>query len=409
MHDLLFLAHRIPYPPNKGDKIRSYHMLRYLSARFRVHLGCFIDDVADRVHIAALAPLCASTCYIEQTPGAARLRSLSGLLCGQPMSLPYYRDAGLRRWVGRLLAGTDIRCALAFSGPMAQYLEQVPAGVRRVIDFVDVDSEKWLQYGASKPWPLATLYRREARRLLAYETRIAQRFDAATFVSGAEAALFRRRAPLAAGRTHYFCNGVDAAYFSPALAHANPYPGAALVFTGAMDYWPNVEAVQWFAGQVWPALRARHPALAFYIVGARPAPAVLALTRLPGVVVTGTVPDIRPYLAHAMLAVAPLRIARGIQNKVLEAMAMGATVVASPQALEGIDARPGEELVLAASAAEFIARINALLGSHPGCGDAARRRVLRDYCWDSNLERLGRLLGLAPVPACRPAQPEPSA
>ncbi|MET3130815.1 sugar transferase (PEP-CTERM/EpsH1 system associated) [Oxalobacteraceae bacterium GrIS 1.11] len=397
MQDLLFLAHRIPYPPNKGDKIRSYHLLKYLSGHFRVHLGCFIDDPADRQHLDSLRPLCASICGINQHPFAARLRSLKGLLYGQSMSLHYYRNGTLREWVEHLLGSGNIDCALAFSGPMAQYLQAAPT-LRRVIDFVDVDSEKWLEYGAATDWPMSQLYRREARYLLDYEREVAQQFDGATFVSEAEASLFRQRAPSARHKVSFFNNGVDADYFSPHLAHANPYPPgrAALVFTGAMDYWPNVHAMQWFVWRVWPRLRRHFPALYFYIVGAKPTPQVTALARVPGVIVTGAVPDIRPYLAHAQLAVAPLRIARGVQNKVLEAMAMQKTVLASAQALEGISAVPGLEIELARDEAEFISQASRLLASPAQLEMelAARRRILQDYSWNHNLQELGSLFGL---------------
>ncbi len=403
MEQLLFLTHRIPYPPNKGDKIRSFHMLQYLARHFRVHLGCFIDDPDDHRHTGALAALCASTCFVDAGAAAVRLRGLRGLFYGQSMSLHSYRHARLQRWVDQLLAGGAVRKALAFSGPMAQYLEprgapQQPA-LRRVIDFVDVDSEKWLQYAASKDWPLSQLYRREARCLLDYESDIARRFDAASFVSEAEAALFRQRAPQAAARVSAFGNGVDADYFSPLRHYDNPYPAGAavLVFTGAMDYRPNVEAVQWFVWRVWPALRLQLPDLRFCIVGARPDARVRALARAPGVSVTGAVPDIRPYLAHARLALAPLRIARGVQNKVLEAMAMQKTVLATPQALEGISAVAGVELVLARDEGEFLDQcLRLLAASGPDLvGMAARRRILRDYNWDANLARLGALLGLS--------------
>jgi sugar transferase (PEP-CTERM/EpsH1 system associated) len=408
MQELLFLPHRIPYPPDKGDKIRSYHVLRYLSRHFRVHLGTFIDDPADARHIGAVSALCASSCFIERAPWRARLRSARALVTGQPLSLPYYHSDKLQRWVNERASSGAVSQALAFSGPMAQYLlprHDTAAGIRdalaklhRVIDFVDVDSEKWLQYAPTQRWPLSQLYRREARRLLAYEREVAGQLDAATFVSAAEAALFRRRAPEAGQRIACFNNGVDTDYFSPFAGYANPYPDGAtvLVFTGAMDYWPNADAVTWFGRSVMPVLRSQFPSLLFYIVGARPSAQVRRLSQLPGVLVTGSVADVRPYLAHAVLAVAPLRVARGVQNKVLEAMAMQKTVVASPQALEGIGAQPGSELVLAEESAEFVAQITRLLHGKAdrGIGVAARKRVMRDHRWDTNLARLGALLGL---------------
>jgi sugar transferase (PEP-CTERM/EpsH1 system associated) len=422
MQDLLYLVHRIPYPPDKGDKIRSYHMLRFLSKRYRVHLGCFIDDASDLQHVARLEAMCASSCFIELHPLLARLRSLSALATGEAMSLPYYRSAALQRWVKRLLAGGQVRQALVFSGPMAQYLHPLQSQMmlHRVIDFVDVDSEKWQQYAATKRWPLAPLYRREARHLLAYEREISRQFDRVTFVSSAEAELFSLRAqpaPPEQRKIDFFCNGVDVDFFSPQRFYPNPYRGAVaekvpvLVFTGAMDYWPNIEAVQWFAARVLPALRARFQALEFHVVGARPSAEVSKLAQLPGIKVSGTVPDIRPYLAHATLAVAPLRIARGIQNKVLEAMSMEKTIVATPQALEGIGARPGIEIVVAGNAAGFISALTGLLEAKTEhrIGVAARERVLQDFCWDRNLQRLDHALNCGPglQPVQQPQVPQP--
>ena len=406
MRELLFLTHRLPYPPNKGDKIRSWHMLQYLSRHFRVHLGCFIDDDDDWQHTKTVAALCASTRFIELRRGTARWRALQALLSRQAMSVQYYRDARLLQWVDGLLSNGKVRHALAFSGPMAQYIDgSAGRALHRVIDFVDVDSDKWRQYGDSKPWPMSLLYRREAQLLLQYERHIAQQFTAASFVSPAEAALFRQCAPMARRKTGHVNNGVDTAYFAPMPAQSAIYPPGvqALVFTGAMDYWPNIDAVQWFVRHVWPALRRQFPQLQFYIVGSAPVPAVTALAKVAGVVVTGKVPDIRPYLAGAALAVAPLRIARGVQNKVLEAMAMGKIVLATPQALEGIAAQPGLELLLARDDAEFIhhaARVlrnacgGAAEGSGAAIGVAARQLVLQDYDWERNLRGLGAMLGL---------------
>jgi sugar transferase (PEP-CTERM/EpsH1 system associated) len=290
-----------------------------------------------------------------------------------------------------------IERVLVFSSAMAQYADPY-RGARRVVDFVDVDSDKWRQYAEKKSFPMSWLYNYEARQLLRYERQVARDYDASLFVSAPEAELFRQLAPESSRKIGHFSNGVDTDYFSPHEAHADPYaPGErALVFTGAMDYWPNVDAVQWFCDEVFPSLRERFPGLMFYIVGSRPAPAVQALAQRPGVKVTGTVPDVRPYIAHAAVAVAPLRIARGIQNKVLEAMAMATPVVVSPQALEGIDAVPGSELVLAEDAAAFADAVGALLAGRESAaaaiGQAARAKVQRQYSWSSNLACIGENL-----------------
>lgn len=396
MEELLFLAHRIPYPPNKGDKIRSYHLLRHLSQYFTVHLAAFVDDENDWKYAEALNGIVSGSIrLLPLNPRQATLRSAAGLLAGVPLTLPYYHDPELRRWVKRLLAERPIHKAMAYSSGMAQYLEPYPE-LHRVVDFVDIDSDKWQQYAVQKSWPMSWIYRREARTLLGYECRIAGSFNAATFVSAREAEAFRQQATGCADRIDYFNNGVDLEYFSPDHELQSPYREGqrVLVFTGAMDYWANVDAVIWFASEIFPALRSQFPDLLFYIVGSRPTEKVLALAG-NGVVVTGSVADVRPFLAHAAISVAPLRIARGIQNKVLEAMSMAKPVIASLAAIEGIEAIVGQEILLAEDATAFIARISAQL-TEPDerLGQAARMRMAQSYDWESSLQRLDALLGL---------------
>lgn len=396
MQELLYLVHRIPYPPDKGDKIRSYHLLKYLSKYYRIHLGTFIDDEKDWRYLDKVKNFCSGeTCFTNLNPKAARLRSLSGLFSGQPLTLPYYWDGGLQTWVNSVLETRPIRNIVVFSSAMAQYVSHA-GSIRRIIDFVDIDSDKWMQYSATKTWPMSWIYRRESRLLLGYERKIAKDFDSAAFVSETEANLFKRLAPEAATKVTYFNNGVDADYFSPQNIYPNPYPAGieVLVFIGAMDYWANVDAVDWFARSIFPVIRAQLPEIEFYIVGARPTAEVMALTALPGVTVTGSVPDVRPYLAHASLAVAPLRIARGIQNKVLEAMAMEKIVIASPQAVEGIRAARGQELLVANDEGDFAHQIISLFQDGPflNIACAARARVLEDYSWKRNLGRIDGLL-----------------
>jgi len=390
VQDLLLLIHRIPYPPNKGDKIRSYHLLKHLARDYRVHLATFVDDADDWQHVPTVEALCASSHFASLHPVRARVRSLGALVKNRSLSLDYYQDAGMARWVDQTVAAHKIERVMVFSSPMAQYADKL-AGARRVIDFCDVDSDKWRQYADKKSPPMSWLYRHEARQLLRYERQVASEYDASLFVSAPEADLFRTLAPESIARIGHFSNGVDTEYFSPEHAFASPYAAGerALVFTGAMDYWPNVDAVQWFCDEVFPALRAQDPALSFYIVGSRPNAQVQALGSLPGVTVTGTVPDVRPFIRYACVAVAPLRIARGIQNKVLEAMAMATPTVVSPQALEGIDALAGSELAVADGAPAWIETVGALLARQGQLntimGRAARARVEHHYSWPSNL------------------------
>jgi sugar transferase (PEP-CTERM/EpsH1 system associated) len=393
---LLFLAHRIPFPPNKGDKIRSFHLLRHLGARYEIHLGAFVDDPADWQYEDALKPYCASIKLLPLHPRRARLASLVGLLSGEALTLPYYRSGELKRWAADLATSGRVTRGLAFSSAMAQFM---PASLaRRVLDMVDVDSDKWTQYAPTQRWPLSWVYAREGRRLAEWEARVAQDFDATLLVSDDEAALLQQRMPHARHKIGAFENGVDADYFSPARDYPDPYPPAVkgIVFTGAMDYWPNVDAVSWFADRIFPAVRNAVPNAQFTIVGSRPTGDVMALARQPGVVVTGSVPDIRPWLAHAACAVAPLRIARGVQNKVLEAMAMARPVVASAQAAEGIRAEAGRDFVLAQGEAEFARAVVAQLQT-PASAAPARECVLAHYDWARNLSAIDPLFDAAPA------------
>lgn len=395
MQELLYLVHRIPYPPNKGDKIRSYHILKHLSHNHRIHLGTFIDDEKDWEYVEKLKEICGETCFVKLDPQASRVRSLSGLIANQPLTLPYYRDAGLQKWVNNLLDTRHINNILVFSSAMAQYVNE-SCSTHCVIDFVDVDSDKWKQYSKTKPWPLNWLYRRESRLLLEYERKIAKAFDASAFVSETESDFFKQLAPETAAKVTYFNNGVDAEYFSPENINTNPYQSDTdtLVFTGVMDYWANIDAVEWFAHNIFTLIRTQLPSVEFYIVGSRPTARVTALSALPGITVTGSVEDIRPYIAHATLVVVPLRIARGIQNKVLEAMAMEKTVIASPQAAEGIRALHSQELFVEDKEQNFADRIIAQIKNGPNMkiGSAARTRILKDYSWRRILDQVDTLL-----------------
>lgn len=393
MDNLLLLVHRIPYPPNKGDKIRSWHLLQHLARRYRVHLATFVDDKDDWQYVNHVRKLCASSHFAPLNPRMARLRSLRALLANRALSLDYYSDRGTRKWVRHTMQAQAIERIVVFSSPMAQYAQPY-AAARRVVDLCDVDSEKWRQYAQQKSWPAKLPYAWEASRLLRYERKVAACSDAALFVSQPEAELFRSLAPESAARIGWFGNGVDTDYFAADGAYANPYgqDELPLVFCGAMDYWPNVDAVQWFAREVLPMVRTRVPGTRFVIVGARPTAEVQALAALPGVTVTGTVPDVRPYVAHAALSVAPLRVARGIQNKVLEAMSMAKTVVLTPQALEGIDAQPGRDVIVAEHAPEFADAVVAQLAGAGAIGRAARTRIEAAYGWDARLAPLDALL-----------------
>jgi polysaccharide biosynthesis protein PslH len=403
MEPLLFLAHRLPYPPTKGDKVRSWHFLEHLAGRYRVFLGTFIDDPADQPHVAALERLCAEV-YVERiVPRFRRARSASAFLTGEALTLAYFRSARLAKWTRRIVARAGIRRALAFSSPMAQYLRDSP-GVRCVVDFVDMDSAKWADYALLRRWPASALYRREARRLFAYERDVAARSEVSIFVTDEEAQRFRSHAPECADRVIAVRNGVDSEYFSPARDFASPFvpDERAVVFTGAMDYWPNVDAVVWFAREVLPRIRKHDSSVRFHIVGMNPSAAVRVLAS-EATTVTGRVDDVRPYLRHARVVVAPLRVARGIQNKVLEAMAMAKPVVATAASAAALSVRQRVELEVASDAEAFASKVLQLMdpACAEGMGRRARQRVLGDYAWSASLKSLDALLQPAPPRAAR--------
>ncbi|MEO8346695.1 MAG: TIGR03087 family PEP-CTERM/XrtA system glycosyltransferase [Betaproteobacteria bacterium] len=407
MESLLFLVHRIPFPPNKGDKVRSFHLLEFLASRYRVHLGTFVDTVDDVVHIPRLQEYCASFKVAEIRPALARMRSLSGLLTDEALTLRYYRNAMLADWVQTIVRDQHITRAVVFSSAMVPYVLNL-ANLRVVVDFVDVDSAKWAQYAQSRSWPLSMIYRREGARLLAFERAVANRTEASVFVTPAEAQLFRTLAPESAQRIRYAQNGVDTEYFSPDHALPNPFPADedAIVFTGAMDYWPNIDAVIWFAQEALPKIVAQRPNARFYIVGIQPSSGVQALAKDPRIVVTGRVPDVRPYLKHARVVVAPLRVARGIQNKVLEAMAMARPVVVSAAAAGALSGVPTIDFDVASDIPEFISKTLGLMNRERGntMGRTARQRVLADYDWTANLTPFATILdGRADAPAAEGA------
>ena len=396
MGELLFLTQRIPYPPTKGDKIRSWHVLKHLAAQHRVHLGCFIDDPHDRQYEVFLRDVCASVHCEPLNPSIARLRSLSALVRREPLTLRYFSSPALQDWVDQLVKRHPIDRVFVYCSAMSPYALQINSAVR-VLDMVDIDSQKWLQYAAGSSLFQRALYAREGKRLLSFERRMAQLFDRTLFVSEAEAALFRRLAPESAAHVFAVSNGVDVDFFSPDRDYSNPYPSLAhkLVFTGAMDYRPNIEAVSWFVDAVLPELGE----IEFWIVGANPTSMVRRLAKHPGVNVTGRVADVRPYLLYADAVVAPLLTARGIQNKILEAMAMAKPVIATPQAKEGIDAIDGEELLVVSDPAGFESAVRIMLsGAGTRFGARARAKVVSQYSWSRTFEAVDQHLGGGTTP-----------
>ena len=397
MGGVLFLAHRVPFPPDRGDRIRAHHLLKGLARLGPVHVGCFAEGQNPAAE-AALAEVAASYCIAPRTKPLP-LAGIEAVLAGKPVSLTAFHSRQLEGWVRETIARRAIDAIVVFSGQMGQYVPGDFAG-RVVIDLCDVDSAKFASYAANgeRVW----LNAREARLLAAEEERLGQRADATILISGAEAALYRSRL-LEPGRVNVqvIGNGIDAAFFDPAAAAPHPVLASAagphFVFTGQMDYRPNEQAALWVIEELLPHLRAKLPDAVFHVVGRNPTAKLLAFHGAPGVAVWGEVPDVRPFIAAADAVLAPLLIARGVQNKVLEAMAMARPVVLTPEAATGIAASDGEDwLVCLPDPEAMAARITALL-SDPAeqarIGAAARRFVLDHHGWEAMLAPLGALLG----------------
>ena len=396
--NILLVSPCLPYPPNRADKVRAWHILQHLARRHAVHLGAFVDDPADWAQLPVLRPLCASVCLRP----LGRLRQLARLpatfLGGRALSIGIYSDRMMRHWVQELLQGR-IDLALALSTVGASFLidrhKQHPA----ILDLLDCDSEKWRHQAAAARWPWRGLLAREHRLVRTFERAATWYFDRTLVVSAAETELLRTIAPESAARIGTVGNGVDTSFYDPAPMRPDPYPAdgrRTVIFSGAMNHAPNIEAVLWFAAQVMPRLRAQGIPIRFAVVGPAPTPAVRRLRHLPDILVSGFVPDLRPWLRYAAVAVAPLRRTRGVQNKVLDGMAMALPVVATPLATDGIDAMPGRHLLLADDAAGFAEAIIELVREPQRArelGAAARRRVVERHAWANRLRDLDRVLG----------------
>lgn len=383
---ILFLVHRVPYPPNKGDKIRALWELKSLAATHEVDLFCFYDHREDRNSIDALRPYCKQS-YAEPLswPGS-RARGLAALLRRKPFTTAFFHTASMARQVKQALATRKYDAVLVFSSSMAQYVEN-EASLPRIIDMIDVDSAKWTDYSRTGSPLLRWLWRREGRLLSQYECEIAQSFANTLLCTDAEAALLRRSAP-ACARVGVLRHMVDSDYFNPLkvaipaeLLRWQPY----IVFSGSMDYAPNIEAMKWFYREVFPAIRARVPEASLVIVGRNPAQSILDLGQDPAVLVTGSVPDVRPYLRAAAVAVAPMLVARGVQNKILEAMAMGLPVLSSSRAAVAFPPQVADLIMIEDDAAPMANRLVHVIHKGPHPPVLQVRECLRKVYDDSSL------------------------
>lgn len=399
---ILYLCHRIPYPPNKGDKIRSFNEIKHLSEKHCINLFFLIDNVEDLQHVEQLRQYAATIDYAVINPRWQKVRSAPYLLTAMPLSVPYFYSSEMQEMIDKRLDSSDVDAVFCFSSPMAEYVFKsrhygTPKlqKARLLMDFVDVDSDKWRMYAGFSSFPHSWVYQREWRRLQKYDAVVGSRFNRSIFASETEVDLFRSFCPVS--KTAAIANGVDLEYFAPEACHKSDGAAAKtpiILFMGAMDYYPNEDAVVYFATEVMPVVQKAVPEAQFYIVGSNPSKPVSALANIDGVKVTGTVADVRPYLSNADVFVAPIRIARGIQNKVLEAMAAGVPVVARPEAVQGFG-KQNLPMAVETSTEDFAAAVIHLLldrARRDAIASEALHFVRSGYRWDSHMDVLQRLV-----------------
>lgn len=397
---ILYVTHRVPWPPDRGDRIRTWNILKFLSSRADVDLACLADEPVSDESIDALKSVASRIAIVPHSGPRRYVAGVRSLLWGGSITEGLFHSAALIRVLQEWGSDTKWTAALASSSGIAGYLspEVIGHSPRRWVDLIDVDSQKWMDYSRAAAIPKSLLYGLEGRRLRHVERQLAESCEKLLVVSEAECQLFRSFCPTQ--RITAVANGVDTDYFAPGPPPSSKIPSC--VFVGVMNYLPNVDAVCWFASVVWPKLRLRFPEATFRIVGKSPTAEVRALESIPGIHVVGPVPDVRPWLYQAHCAVVPLRIARGIQNKVLEAMACGRPVICSPAPLKGLAAEPGLHLLQAESADEWVSEVGRVFeDSHlrQDLSLAAAAWVRLHHCWDACLEPLCDLL----LPETEPA------
>jgi sugar transferase (PEP-CTERM/EpsH1 system associated) len=396
---ILFISHRVPFPPNKGEKIRTFHQLKHLKELgHHIHLFSPYEDKTELAHFNQLRETWCTS--VEATPLKPKvIRLLTGLVKGQPMSVANFYDKTLQQKFDQFLSGNTVDAIICSASSVAEYIFKstaLPALDKKpllIMDFMDVDSDKWGQYQQSSSFPMSMVYAREQRLLAEYEKKIVKKFDASYLIAQAEVTLFNQSV-MQSDKVHVMGNGLDTSVFYPSKVK-QPNPAPVFLFTGVMDYKPNEDAVIWFVNTCWPSIITQHPNARFVIAGMNPSADINQLANDKSIEVTGFVDDILPYYHQADIFVAPFRLARGVQNKVLQAFACALPVISTPMGAEGILCQADQDILIASIPEEFIAQANQLIAQTElakSIGQSALHIIKQHYSWQGQLQPLVNLL-----------------
>lgn len=386
---ILYVCHRFPFPPARGGKIRPFNMIKHLSRRHEVVVASMARSPEEAEAGRGLSKHCHDYIMAQVTPAAAWARMIARLPTREPSSMGYFRSPDLARRIGERLKRDRFDLIFVHCSSVAPYVGAV-SKVPKILDFGDMDSQKWLEYRRFKPFPLSLGYWLEGRKMEAAEKALARNFDLCTCTTRAELETLRQfNVPT---KTDWFPNGVDAEFFAPIDA---PYDADAISFVGRMDYFPNQQAMMFFSKEVLPLIREKRPSATLAIIGAEPSAEIRLLARRDGITVTGTVPDVRDHVRRSAVSVAPLSIARGTQNKIIECMALGVPVVTSPEASGGVDAIPGEHLFVAHSPSDYAEKVLTLMtdrAARQRLAKAGRARVQTHHSWPNSMAKLDSII-----------------
>jgi sugar transferase (PEP-CTERM/EpsH1 system associated) len=388
---ILFISHRIPYPPNKGDKLRAFNIIKHLAQKHEISLACMVESREELKYVADLKPYCKQIYGEYISPFKCRLNYVRYLFSNYPLTMAHFYSVRFKQHIARLIAQNKYDLLYIYSAAMSQYVLDIDR-IPKLLDLVDADCQKWLSYAEYAHFPMSSVYRLEGERTRGYERAVCPKFSACTLVSTVEKQILEQFMP--GGNLHVVPNGINQEPYLPYLKRKEPATPN-LLFVGGMFYFAYIDGIMHFYEHAFGHIKKAFPEVKFYIVGADPAPKVLKLNQDPNVCVTGYVEEVLPYLEQAMVYVVPLRMAPGIQNKILEAMAMNIPVVSSTAAVAGIDAKCGRDLLVADEPKAFAQAVIRLLNNpqlRQELAQNARRLITEKYDWQKNLKKLDQIL-----------------